>query len=323
MKAIVYSEYGPPNDVLRLEEIEKPSPGDDEVLIRVRAVSINPLDWVLLRGRPYLVRPMIGLSKPKSGRVGVDVAGEVEAAGRNVTRFKPGDAVFGGCEGALAEYVCTAQSAVVTKPENVTFEEAAAVNVAGITALQSLRDKGRVQPGQHALINGAGGGVGSFAVQIAKSFGAEVTGVCSTGSVDLVRSLGADHVIDYTRDDFTRSGRRYDVILDSVGNHPLSAIRRCLTPSGIYVTVGSRHSRWLAPVSHLIKVLAVAPFVREKLTVTMAKPNEEDLTILRDLMATGNLKPAVGRVYPLSDTAQAMAYLGEGHARGKIVIRVG
>ncbi len=231
MKAIVYHNYGPP-DVLKYEEIVAPTAGDDEVLIRVRAASVNPLDWHFMRGTPYFLRIMTGLLKPKDRRLGVDVAGQVEAVGRNVTQFKPGDEVFGSCRGAFAEYACTAESALVTKPDNVTFEQAASVPVAAYTALQGLRDKGHIQPGHKVLINGAAGGVGTLAVQIAKSFGAEVTGVCSTRNVDLVRSLGADRVIDYTQEDFTKSGQGYDLIFDCVGNHSLSAYRRVLSPKG-------------------------------------------------------------------------------------------
>src|SRR5947208_12980794 len=241
MKAIVYRNYGSP-DVLRLEEIEKPTAGDDEVLIKVRAAAVNPLD-LLFRGTSYMVRMITGLRKPKDTRLGVDVAGQVEAVGRNVTQFKPGDAVFGTCKGAFAEYVCASESAVVVKPDNVTFEQAASVPIAALTALQGLRlgglgDKGHIQPGHKVLINGASGGVGTFAVQIAKSFGAEVTGVCSTRNVEMVQSLGADHVIDYTKEDFTKGGQRYDVILDNVGNHSLSEYRRLLTPNGTYVLIG-------------------------------------------------------------------------------------
>src|SRR5436309_4714358 len=242
MKAIVYRNYGSP-DVLRLEEIEKPTAGDDEILIKVRAAAVNPLD-LLFRGTSYMVRMITGLRKPKDTRLGVDVAGQVEAVGRNVTQFKPGDAVFGTCKGAFAEYVCTSESALVVKPDNVTFEQAASVPIAAITALQGLRlgglgNKGHIQPGQKVLINGASGGVGTFAVQIAKPFGADVTGVCSTRSVDMVRSIGADHVIDYTREDFIHSGLRYDLMFDCVGNHSLSACGSVMSPRGIYVAVGA------------------------------------------------------------------------------------
>ena len=292
MKAIVYSTYGSP-DVLRCEESAKPNPGDDEVLIRVCAAAANPLDWHFMRGMPYLVRIMAGLRQPKERRLGVDVAGQVEAAGRNVTRFQSGDEVFGACRGAFAEYACAPESALATKPDNVTFEQAAAVSVAARTALQGLRDRGRLQPGQRVLINGAAGGVGTFAVQIAKSFGAEVTGVCSTRNMDMVRSIGADLVIDYTREDFTRSGQRYDLLYDCVGNHSLSASRRVLNPEGRYVAVGGPTGRWMS---------------------------REDLTILHDLMKAGKVTPVIDRIYTLTEVPEAIRHLEAGHARGKVVI---
>ena len=264
MKAIVYHNYGSP-DVLRLEEIEKPVPNDNQVLVRVRAASVNPLDWHYMEGTPYFVRLLTGLRKPKDTRLGVDVAGQVEAVGRNVTQFKPGDEVFGACRGAFAEYACTSESALVMKPDNVTFEQAASVPVAALTALQGLRDKGQIQPGQKVLINGAAGGVGTFAVQIAKSFGADVTGVCSTRNVDMVRSIGADRVIDYTREDFTKSGQRYDLIFDCVGNHSLSACRRVLNPKGIYAYRSEDQRRWLiGPLARPIKALVLSRFVSQE-----------------------------------------------------------
>src|ERR1700733_273068 len=244
MKAIVYHRYGSP-DVLQWEEIEKPAPGDNEVLIRVRAASVNPLDWHFMRGMPYVVRIPAGLRKPKVTGLGVDVAGQVEAVGRNVTQLKPGDEVFGSCRRAFAEYVCASDSSLVMKPDNVTFEQAASVPVAAFTALQGLRDKGHIQPKQKVLINGAAGGVGSFAVQIAKSFGADVTGVCSTRNVGMVRSIGADQVIDYTQEDFTKSGQRYDLLFDAVGNHSLFACRRVLTPKGVLIMAGGEGGRWM------------------------------------------------------------------------------
>src|SRR6266849_6492163 len=247
MKAIVYHNYGPP-DVLQCEEIEKPTPGDDEVLIKVGAASVNPFDR-LFRGRPYMVRIMTGLRKPKLTRLGRDVAGQVEAVGRNVTQFKPGDEVFGACSGALAEYVCARESALVTKPNNVTFEQAASAPVAALTALQGLRDKGKIRPGQKVLINGAGGGVGTFAVQIAKSFNTDVTGVCSTGKVDMVRSIGADRVIDYTQEDFTQGNQRYDLIFDLAATHSLPAYRRVLNPNGICVLAGGPTKVWSILIS--------------------------------------------------------------------------
>jgi NADPH:quinone reductase-like Zn-dependent oxidoreductase len=319
MKAIVYRNYGSP-DVLQCEEIEKPTAGDDEVLIKVRAASVNPVDWHFMRGAPYFVRIMTGLRKPKITRLGVDVAGQVEAIGSNVTQFKPGDEVFGACRGAFAEYACTSESAVVVKPDHVTFEQAASVPVAAITALQGLRDKGQIQPGQKVLINGAAGGVGTFAVQIARSFGADVTGVCSTRNVDMVRSIGADRVIDYTQEDFTKSGQRYDVILDSVGNHSLSACRRVLNPRGIYIVNGGPDGRWLGPLARSIKAVLLSRFVSQTLVMFLTRRSKEDLTILQELMEAGKLTPVIDRRYRLSEVPEAIRYLEEGHARGKVVI---
>ena len=320
MKAIVYYHYGSP-DVLKCEEIEKPTAGDDEVLIKVRAASVNPLDWHFMRGTPYFVRIMAGLRKPKITRLGVDVAGQVEAVGRNVTQFKPGDEVFGSCRGAFAEYACASESALVVKPANVTFEQAAAVPVAAFTALQGLRDKGQIQPGQKVLINGAAGGVGTFAVQIAKSFGADVTGVCSTRNVDMVRSIGADQVIDYTQEDFTKSGQRYDLIFDSVGNHSLSACRRVLNPKGIYVAVGGPDGRWLiGPLARRSQALVLSRFVSQKLVMFLARWSKEDLTVMHELMEAGKVTPVIDRRYRLSEVPEAIRYLEEGHARGKVVI---
>ncbi len=320
MKAIVYHDYGAP-DVLRYEDIDKPSTGDDQVLIRIRAASVNPLDWHAMRGTPYMLRIGIGLRKPKQTRLGVDVAGEVEAVGMNITEFKPGDEVFGACRGAFAEYACGSASALVLKPDNVTFEQAAAVNVAAITALQGLRDVGHIQPGQMVLINGAAGGVGTFAVQIAKSFGADVTGVCSTRNVDMVRSIGADRVIDYTQEDFTRSGRRYDLILDCAGNHSLSAVRRSLNPKGAYVIVGGPTGRWMTRLlARLITALVLSRFVGQQLGLLMPRRSKQDLLIIRELLATGKVTPVIDRRYRLSEVPQAVRYLEQGHARGKVVI---
>src|SRR5881227_2999558 len=287
MKAIVYCDYGLPN--LKLQEIEKPTPADDQLLVRVRAASVNPYDWHFVEGTPKIMRLMgVGLRKPKDTRLGVDFAGTVEAVGKNVTQFKPGDEVFGGKTGAFAEYVCPrAYRAVALKPANITFEQAASVNIAGITALQAVRDKGKVQAGQKVLINGASGGVGTFAVQIAKSFGADVTGVCSTRNLDMVRSLGADHVIDYTKEDFTKSAQTYDVILDNVPNHSLSEYRRLLTPNGIYVMIGGggpNDNRWIGPFGRLIQTMLLSPFVSQKMGMMMADANQKDLTVLGDLM---------------------------------------
>ncbi len=320
MKAIVYSNYGSP-DVLKCEGIEKPTAGDDEVLIKVRAASVNPVDWHFMRGTPYFVRILAGLRKPKITRLGVDVAGQVEAVGRNVTQFKPGDEVFGSCRGAFAEYACTSESALVTKPNNVTFEQAASVPVAAFTALQGLRDKGQIQPGQKVLINGAAGGVGTFAVQIAKWFGADVTGVCSTRNVDMVRSIGADRVIDYTREDFTKSGQRYDLIFDSVGNHSLLACRRVLNPKGIYIQVGGPSGRWMiGPLARAITAPVLSRFVSQKLSMVLARSSKEDLTIMHDLLKAGKVTPVIDKRYTLSEVPQAIRYLEEGHARGKVVI---
>src|SRR5436309_1228310 len=324
MKAIVYCDYGITN--LKLQEIEKPIPTDDQVLVRVRAASLNPLDGHFVRGM-WLMRLMGGgLRKPKDTRLGVDYAGTVEAVGKNVTQFKPGDEVFGGRTGAFAQYICPrADRAVALKPANITFEQAASVNIAGITALQALRDKGKVQAGQKVLINGASGGVGTFAVQIAKSFGAEVTGVCSTRNVEMVRSLGADRVIDYTKEDFAKGDQRYDVILDNVPNHSLSECRRVLTPQVKYVMIGGggpNDNRWIGPFGRLIQTLVMAPFVSQKMGMMMAELKKSDLAILGDMMQSGKLKPVIDRTYKLSELPAAIAYLEEGHARGKVVITV-
>ena len=321
MKAAVYTTYGPP-DVVQITDVEKPVPKDGEVLIQVRAASVNPLDWHFIRGTPYFLRMMTGLRKPKDKRLGVDVAGQVEAVGRNVTQFKPGDQVFGACRGAFAEYACASESALVLKPANVTFEQAASVPVAAFTALQGLRDKGQIQPGQKVLINGAAGGVGTFAVQIAKSLGAEVTGVCSTRNVEMLRSIGADRVIDYTRENFTKSGQRYDLFLDCVGNHSLSACRRVLNPKGICVPVGGTTDRWMiGPLARAVTTFVLSWFVSQKLVIFfLAKPNQEDLTTLRELMEAGKVTPVIDKRYRLSEVPEAIRYLEEGHARGKVVI---
>jgi NADPH:quinone reductase-like Zn-dependent oxidoreductase len=325
MKAITYCDYGLAN--LKLEEIEKPVPNDDQILVKVRAASINPYDWHFVEGTPKIMRMMgVGLRKPKDTRVGVDFAGTVEAVGKNVTQFKPGDEVFGGRGGAFAEYVCPrANRAVAIKPANITFEQAASVNIAGITALQALRDKGKIQPGQKVLINGASGGVGTFAVQIAKSFGADVTGVCSTRNIDLVRSLGADHVIDYTKEDFTKGDQRYDLILDNVTNHSLLECRRALTPKGIYVMIGGggpNEQGVIGPLANPIKAMLLSPFVSQKMGMMMADANHKDLTVLADMMESGKIKPIIDRTYKLSEVPDAIRYLEAGHARGKVVITV-
>ena len=324
MKAVVYCDYGVPN--LKLQEIEKPTPADDQLLVKVRAASVNPLDWHFIEGTPYIGRFLFGFGarKPKDTRLGVDFAGTIEAVGKNVTKFKPGDEVFGGRDGAFADYVCVREArAVALKPANITFEQAAAVPIAGITALQALRDKGQIQAGQKVLINGASGGVGTFAVQIAKSYGAEVTGVCSTRNLDLVRSLGADHVIDYTKEDFAKSGNHYDLILDNVGNQPLAKFRSALNPKGICVMIGGggpNDGRWVGPMARPIKALILSPFVSQKFGMMLAELNHNDLAFMGDLMQSGKVKPIIDRTYKLSDLADAIRYLEQGHARGKVVI---
>ncbi len=320
MKAIVYRCYGSP-DVLEFEDVEKPTPADNEVLVQVHAASVNPLDWHYMRGSPYLMRLGSGLGAPKDSRMGVDFAGTVEAVGKNVTRFKPGDEVFGGRSGAFAEYVIVPDDrALALKPSSVTFEQAASMPIAAITALQALRDKGRLKPGQKVLINGASGGVGTFAVQIAKSFGAEVTGVCSTRNVEMVRSIGADHVFDYTKEDYTESGQHYDLIIDNVGNHSLLANRRVLNPEGIFVIIGGSKGNWLGPLMSPIKALMLSPFVGQEFVLLLARMDKDDLAILGDLMEAGEVTAVIDRRYRLSEVPAAIRYSEEGHARGKIVI---
>ena len=321
MKAMVYRCYGSP-DVVKLEVIAKPSPADDRVLIKVSAASVNPLDWHYMRGEPYIVRPMVGWGSPDDIRLGVDFAGTVESVGKNVTRFKPGDEVFGGADGAFAEYVSVRdEGAVALKPANLTFEQAAGVTIAAVTALQALRDKGKVQPGQEVLINGASGGVGTFAVQIAKSFGARVTGVCSTRNVPMVRSIGADQVVDYTQEDFTQGAHRYDLIIDTVGTHSLSEYRRVLNPHGALVMVGAQDKgRWIGALSGSIEALLISPFVSQKFIFLLAHLNKDDLDTLRDLMQAGKVTPVIDRRYKLSEVPEAMRYLEAGHARGKVII---
>jgi len=324
MKAIVRERYGPP-DVLELRDVERPAIDDDSILVRVRAASINAYDWHMMRGRPSLVRIVAGLRKPKSSAMGVDVAGQVEAVGKNVTQFRPGDEVFGSRSGSLAEYVRgTSQSFLVPKPARLTFEQAAAVPMAGTTALQGLRDKGQIRPGQKVLINGASGGVGTFAVQIAKAFGAHVTAVCSTGNLEQARSLGADEVIDYTKEDFTRSGKRYDVILDVAASGPLSSRRRVLEPSGILVGVGSADSRYgmTSLLAGLVETAVLSRFGKQKMPFFLAKNSKEDLMVLTELIETGKIRPVIDRTYPLRETAEAIRYLEAGHARAKVVITV-
>jgi NADPH:quinone reductase-like Zn-dependent oxidoreductase len=326
MRAVVYTNYGPP-DVLEVKDIKKPEPNDDQVLVKVHAAAVNPYDWHFIRGTPYMMRMMMGgLRKPKDPRIGVDYAGTVEAVGKNVTRFKPGDEVFGNRTGAFADYLCArADRAIALKPANITFEQAAGVPVAGLTALQGLRDHGKVQPGQKVLINGASGGVGTFAVQIAKALGAEVTGVCSTRNVDLVRSLGADHVIDYTKEDFTKGDERYDVILDNVGTQPLSGFRRVLKPNGICVIIGGggpNDGKWVGPMARPIKAKLMSPFISQKIGMMMAQGNPDDLKLIADLMQAGKVTTVIDRTYPLSGIREAVRYVEAGRARGKVIIKV-
>ena len=320
MKAIVYRCYGSP-DVLTYEDIEKPMPGDDEVLVKVHAASVNPLDWHYMRGSPYFIRLGSGVGAPKDIRLGVDFAGTVEAVGKDVEQFKLGDEVFGGANGAFSEYVTVRDSrALAMKPANITFKQAASVPIAAITALQALRDKGKIKTGHRVLINGASGGVGTFAVQIAKSFGAEVTGVCSTRNVEMVRSIGADHVFDYKKEDYTESGKQYDLIIDNVGNHSLLANRRVLSPEGVLVIVGGAGGNWLGPLIRPIKALLLSPFVGQEFVLILAQLRQEDLAILADLMQAGTVTPVIDRSYRLSEVAAAIRYSEEGHARGKIVV---
>jgi NADPH:quinone reductase-like Zn-dependent oxidoreductase len=323
MKGVVHLCYGSP-DVIRYAVVAKPLPADDEVLVKVHAASVNPLDWHYLEGTPYIVRLDSGFGKPQNPRLGVDFAGTVEAVGRSVTRFKAGDEVFGGKFGSLAEYVVVREDrAIALKPANVTFGQAAAVPIAAVTALQSLRDKGQIRSGQKVLINGASGGVGTFAVQIAKTFGAEVTGVCSTRNVELVRSLGADHVIDYTREDFTKGDQRYDLILDNVGTHSLLGYRRVLNPRGRYVMIGSTTpGNWLGFLAAPVAGLLLSPFVSQKFSMILADLNKEDLATLGALMQSGKMTAVIDRTYELTEAAEALRYLEKGHARGKVVVAV-
>ena len=324
MKAIVQDEYGEADDVLRLEEIDRPEIGDDGVLLRVHAAGVDRGVWHLMAGLPYPIRIAgYGMRAPKTRVRGLDVAGRVEAVGKDVTSLKPGDAVFGIADGSFAEYARAREDKLAPKPANLTFEQAAAVPVSALTALQGVRDRGEVQPGQRVLIIGASGGVGTFAVQIAKAFGAEVTGVCSTAKVDLVRSLGADHVIDYTQDDIADGGHRYDVILDIGGNRPLKELRRALTARGTLVIVGGEAGgRWLGGNDRQLRALLLSRFVGQKLGTFIASENAEDLIVLTELIESGQVVPVVDRTYSLSETPAAIRYIAEGHARGKVVINV-
>jgi NADPH:quinone reductase-like Zn-dependent oxidoreductase len=324
MKAIVWERYGSP-DVLELQEIQKPIVKDNEVLVRIRAAGANPFDWRLMRGDPYLVRMVKGLRRPRRGSIaGADMAGVVEAVGKEVTRLRPGEEVYaeidaGGC---FAEYVSVPEKLVGLKPANLTFEQAAAVPMAGVTALQALRNVGKVQPGQKVIVNGAGGGIGTFAVQIAKAFGAEVTGVCRPSKVDLVRSLGADHVIDYTKEDFTRSPERYDLLVDTVGNHSIRDFRRVLTHKGTFAIVGGGGGRLLGPAGQILKGMLISPFVSQRLAPVAGKPNGDDMDCLTELIEAGKITPIVDRVFALAEAAEAIRYLETGRVGGKVVIAI-
>jgi NADPH:quinone reductase-like Zn-dependent oxidoreductase len=315
--------YGAP-ETLQFEHVARPALADDAVLVKVHAASVNPLDWHYMRGEPYVMRLESGIGKPSDPRFGVDFSGTVEAVGAQVKSLKPGDQVFGAAAGAFAEYVTVRESrAVASKPTNISFEQAAAVPIAGLTALQALRDKAGVAAGQRVLINGASGGVGTFAVQIAKSMGAYVTGVCSTRNVDLVRSLGADMVIDYSKADFTQSTQKYDVVIDNVGNRSLLDVRKAMTRNGVYVAVGgSSDGRWIGPLWASLKALMLQPFVSQEVKMILAETSAADLSTLGDLMANGKLTPAIDRRYPLRQLPEAIAYLETGRARGKVVIDI-
>ncbi len=322
MQAFVYHCYGSA-DVLQLESIQKPAPADNEVLVKIKAAAVNPLDWHYMRGEPYIMRLGTGLGAPDETRLGVDFAGTVEAVGKSVKQFKPGDDVFGGRTGAFAEYVTiTEDRALALKPANVSFEQAASVPIAAITALQALRDKGQLKPGQKVLINGASGGVGTFAVQIAKAIGAEVTGVCSERNAEMVRSIGADHVIDYKQENYTENGQHYDLIIDMVGNHSLSDNRKVLAPEGVFVIIGGAKGNWLGPLMGPIKASIYSPFVSQDFSLLLAQMRKDDLKTLADLMETGQVVPVIDRRYSLSEVPAAIRYSEEGHARGKIIIKL-
>ncbi len=322
MKAVVYTEYGPP-EVLQLKEVDKPTPKEDEVLIKIHAAAITAGDVIVLKGEPFVTRFVTGLQKPKNTIPGKEMAGRVEAVGENITQFQPGDEVFGDLSvaswGAFAEYVAVPENAIALKPANLTFEQAAAVPESAVVALQALRDKGKIQPGNKVLINGASGGVGTYAVQIAKSFGAEVTAVCSTRNLDMMRSIGADYVIDYTVEDFTQNGQQYDLILAANGYHPISDYRRALSPDGIYVATGGT-------MAQSLQATMIGPFISMTGSKTMGgmmvKPNQNDLVFMKELLEAGKVVPVIDRCYPLSDIAEAFHYIGEGHAKGKVVINV-
>jgi NADPH:quinone reductase-like Zn-dependent oxidoreductase len=322
MRAIVQREYGLPQQVLRTEDIDLPVVGDDDVLVRVRAAGVNPADWFITNGIPFLLRLAFGLRVPRNPVRGIDVAGTVEAVGKNVRLLRPGDEVFGWCGGAFAEYACAPATNFAPRPEQLSFEAAAVVPVAAFAALQALRDQGNLQAGQRVLINGASGGVGTFAVQIARSFGAEVTGVCSARNAGMVRSIGADHVIDYASEDFTRNGQRYDLILDNVANHSLSDLRRALTPGGTLVPNGGAGSRWFGPLGRIIRARTLSLFTRQRMRPFLSMENQEDLVTLKSLIDSAAVTPVIDRAYSLDDVPEAIRYVGAGHARGKVVITV-
>ena len=327
MKAMVQDRYGAA-EVMELRDIDMPEIGPNQVLVRVRAAGVNPADWAIMSGLPFIARPIYGLRKPKNGVRGTDVAGTVEAVGSGVTRFRTGDEVFGWSSGSFADFAAASEDELAPKPANLTFEQAASVPMAGLVALQAVRDHGRVQAGQKVLINGASGGIGTFAVQIAKALGADVTGVCSTRNVEMVRSIGADHVIDYTQRDFTRSGERYDFILDNVANHSLADLRRVLTPTGMLIpNAGNFDNHWFAGAGRLLRAMVVFRFGSQKLGRVLVSPRHADLVALKDLIEAGKVTPVIDRTYPLSETRQAIAHVGGataggGHARGKVAITV-
>jgi NADPH:quinone reductase-like Zn-dependent oxidoreductase len=322
MRAIIQAAYGSPDNVLELRDIDRPTIKDDEVLLEIHAAAVAGDDWHLLRGQPYVARVVTGLRRPKLRVPGRDVAGRVEAVGAAVTRLRPGDEVFGWCNGAFAEHVAVPGGQLVRKPTNLTLEQAAVVPISGLTALQAVRDVGRAQPGDHVLVIGASGGVGTFAVQIAKALGTEVTGVCSTTNADLVRSIGADHVVDYTLEDFTQRGRRYDVIIDLVGNRSLSDVRRALERRGTLVLVGGTGGRWFKGTHRFIGALALSPFVRHRLRPLIHRDRTRDLETLKDLIEAGKLTPVVSAHYPLAEVPDAIRHFAQGHARGKVAITV-
>ncbi len=322
MKAIVQDRYGPLEEVLQLREMETPTPAPGQVLVRVQAASVHIGDCHVIRGVPKLFRPMYGLRRPKVPIPGTDMAGMVEAVGADVSRFQPGDAVLGWCSGAFATHAVAAEQALAPKPDGLTFEEASAVGVSAMTALQALRDHGKLQAGQHVLVVGASGGIGTFAVQIAKAMSAEVTGVCSTRNVELVRSLGADHVIDYSVEDFTQGGPRYDLIFDNVGSHSLSATRKALKPAGTLLSNGSPVGGWVGGLSHVIKAGLASTVVRQQGRPFVSMPRAEDLAALLELVEAGQLRPVIDRRYPLAETARAIAHVAEGHNQGTTVIEV-